>query len=160
MNKLLLIAGAVITTAGISISAIAAQDTGTATANVIVPIGITNTGPLQFGDIVGGSAGTVTIAADGTPGGGLTSTGTQTAGTFDITGSGTKTFSIVIATVADLTDGTDTIPLSAYVNSEAGATGTLVGGALTLGVGATITLDGTEGNGAYVGSYTVDVIYN
>ena len=159
MNNKLLIAGAAIASISISTLAIAASDTGNATANIVAPITITNTSDLQFGDIVA-AAGTVTIAADGTPGGTLSSTGTQSAGTFDITGEGTKTFSIAIATVSNLTDGTDTIPLSAYTNTEGGATGTLVGGALTLGVGATITLTGTEGAGAYTGSYSVTVDYN
>jgi len=159
MNNKLLIAGAAITSVSISTLAIAAVDTGSATATVVAPITITNTSDLQFGDIVA-AAGTVSIAADGTPGGSLASTGTQSAGTFDLTGSGAKTFSIAIATVADLTDGTDTIPLSAYSNTEGGATGALVGGLLTLGVGATITLLGTEGANPYTGSYSVTVDYN
>jgi len=159
MNNKLLIAGAAIATISVSTLAIAASDTGTATANVVAPITIANTSDLQFGDIVA-AAGTVTIAADGTPGGSLTSTGTQSAGTFDLTGSGAKTFSIAIATVTDLTFGVDTLPLSVYTNTEGGATGALVGGLLTLGVGATITVEATDLAGAYVGSYSVTVDYN
>lgn len=158
-KKLLLIAGVAFASIGISTSAVAVQATGNASANVIVPMTITPVDALAFGDIVGGSAGTVSIAADGTPGGSLPSTGTQTAGTFDITGEGTKTFSITIPASTTITDGTDTMTVNGFSNT-AGATGTLVGGALTIGVGATLNVVGGEGAGAYTGTYTVDVDYN
>lgn len=160
-KKLLLIAGAAITSVGISTSVIAAQATGTASASVVVPIGISTTSPLEFGDIVGGTAGTVIITALGTEGGGsLTSSGTQSAGTFDITGANSRTFSITIAKVTDLVNGGHDLVISAFTNT-AGATGTLsAGGTLTLGVGATITADGSEADGDYTGTYTVDVDYN
>ena len=159
MNKLLLIAGATIASASITSSAIAAQDTGSATANVLEPITITNTSPLQFGDVDVAGGGTVTISELGAVSGTLTSVGTQSAGTFDLTGASGASFSIAIATVSELINGTDNLVLSAYTNTE-GATGTMTGGAITLGVGATITADGSEPAGAYSGSYTVDIDYN
>ena len=159
-KKLLLIAGAAITSVGISTSVIAAQATGTATANVIAPMGITNTSDLQFGEIIGGTGGTVIVTPLGLAlGGSLPSAGTASAGTFDITGEGTRTFSIAIAKVTDLINGTDNLVISDFTNT-AGATGTLIGGALTIGVGATITLDGSEPANTYTGTYTVDVDYN
>lgn len=160
MNKLLLIAGATIASASITSSAIAAQDTGSATANVLEPITITNTSPLQFGDVDVTGGGTVTIDELGAASGTLTSVGTQSAGTFALTGANGATFSIAIATVTELTNGGgNDLILSAYSNTE-GATGTMTGGAITLGVGATITADGGETVGAYTGSYTVDIDYN
>ena len=159
MNKLLLIAGATIASASITSSAIAAQATGSATANVLEPITITNTSPLQFGDVDVTGGGTVTISETGAASGTLTSVGTQSAGTFALTGANAATFSIAIATVVDLTNGTDNLVLSAYSNTE-GATGTMTGGAITLGVGATITAVGGESTGPYTGSYTVDIDYN
>lgn len=164
-NKLLLIAGAAIASVGISSSAIAVQATGNATANVVVPMTIVPTPAapaLSFGDIVGGTGGTVIITPAGALDGAstLTSTGALSAGSFDITGSGNKTFSIAIAKVTDLVNGTDDLVISAFTNSEGGATGTLSSGALTLTVGATITLDGSEPANTYTGTYTVDVDYN
>ena len=160
MNKLLLIAGATIASAGIATSAIAAQATGSATATVLEPITITNTSPLQFGDVDVSGGGTVIISALGAASGTLTSVGTQSAGTFDLTGATGATFSIVIATATELTNAANDLILSAYTNTEGGATGTMAGGAITLGVGATITADGSEPAGAYTGSYTVDIDYN
>lgn len=160
MNKLLLIAGATIASASITSSAIAAQATGTATANVLEPITITNTSPLQFGDVDVTGGGTVVIGPTGTPGGSLTSVGTQSAGTFDLTGQSGASFSIAIATLTELTNAGHDLILSVYTNTEGGATGTMTGGAITLGVGATITADGSEAAGPYSGTYTVDIDYN
>ena len=160
-KKLLLIAGVAITSVGISTSVVAAQATGSATANVIAPIGITNTSALQFGEIIGGTAGTVVVTPLGAAvGGSLPSAGTPSAGTFDITGEGNRTFSIAIAKVSELVNGTDNLVIGTFTNTADGATGTLASGTLTLGVGATITLDGSEPAGTYTGTYTVDVDYN
>lgn len=160
-KKLLLLTGAAITSIGISTSVMAVQATGTATATVVVPMTITAGVNLQFGDIIGGTAGTVIInESTGNATGTLTSSGIQAAGTFDITGANNRTFSIAIAKVTDLMNGTDNLVLSAFTNTS-GATGTLSGtGTLTLGVGATITADSSEPDGAYSGTYTVDVDYN
>jgi len=128
---------------------------------VVVPMTITNTSNLEFGDIIGGTAGTVIISPLGAPSGTLTSTGTQSAGTFNITGANNRTFSIAIAKVTDLVNGGDDLVISAFTNTEGGATGTLSGtGTLTLGVGATITADSSEPDATYTGTYTVDVDYN
>ena len=161
-KKLLLLTGAAITSIGITTSVMAVQATGTATAAVVVPMTITNTSPLEFGDIIGGTAGTVIITAAGAEGGGtLTSSGIQSAGTFDITGANNRTFSIGIAKVTELVNGTDNLVISAFTNTTGGLIGTLSGtGTLTLGVGATITADGSEPDGPYSGTYTVDVDYN
>ena len=160
-KKLLLLTGAAITSIGISTSVMAVQATGTATATVVVPMTITSGVNLQFGDIVGGTAGTVIInETTGNATGTATSSGVQTAGTFAITGADSRTFSITIAKVTDLVNGAFDLVLSGFTNTS-GATGTLSGaGLLTLGVGATITADGGEGDGLYTGTYTVDVDYN
>ena len=163
MNKKLLLAtGAVIASLGVSTSALAAQATGTANATVVTPIAIAvGATTLEFGDIVGGTGGTVIITPLGADGGGtLTSTGTKSAGTFNVTGEGTKTFSISVAKVTDLVNGGDDLVISGFTNTGVANVGTLVGGALTIGVGATITLDGSEPAAAYTGTYTVDVDYN
>ena len=160
MNKLLLIAGAIIASACVTTSVIAAQATGTATAGVVVPMGITNTSNLEFGDILGGTSGTVIIDASGNPGGTLSSTGIQSAGTFSVTGANSRTFSITIAKVGDLESGAFDLIISGFTHN-AGATPTLSNtGLFALGVGATITADGGEGDGEYTGTYTVDVDYN
>ena len=160
MNKLLLIAGATIASASITSSAFAVQATGSATATVLEPIAITNTSPLQFGDVDVTGGGTVTISELGAVSGTLTSVGIQSEGTFDLTGANGASFSILIATAAELTNGANDLLLSLYTNTQGGTTGTMTGGAITLGVGATITADGSEPAGAYSGSYTVDIDYN
>ena len=158
-KKLLLIAGVAMASIGISTSAIAAQTTGSATATVLAPITIANASALEFGDIDVTGGGTITISAAGVSSGSLTSVGTQSAGTFNLTGQSGATFSVVIAKVTDLLNGANDLVLSAFTH-DAGPTPTMIGGAITLGVGATITADGSEPAGAYAATYTVDVDYN
>ncbi len=160
MNKLLIIAGATFASACITTSAIAVQATGIATASVLTPITITNASNLEFGDVDVTGGGTVIISPIGAASGTLTSVGTQSAGTFTLTGASGATFSIAIAKVTDLTFGAFDLVISSFTNTEGGATGTMTGGGITLGVGATITADGNEGVGAYSGTYTVDIDYN
>ncbi len=163
MNKEPLLAtGAVIASLGVSTSALAAQATGTANATVVTPIAIAvGATTLEFGDIVGGTGGTVIVTPLGADGGGtLTSTGTKSAGTFDVTGANNRTFSILIAKVTDLVNGAHDLVISSFTHSAGGTPTLSAGGTLTLGVGATITADSSEGDGTYSGTYTVDVDYN
>ena len=162
-KKLLLIAGAAITSAGVySASVIAAQGTGQATANIVEAITIAPAATLAFGDIVGGTAGTVILDTANGVTGTLTSTGTRTSGTFDVDGEDGKTFSITLPASALITDpvSTDTMTVNAFTDSE-GGTGTIPAGtAITIGIGATLNVLGTETAGSYTGTYNVDVDYN
>ena len=160
-KKLLLIAGAAITSAGIySASVMAATTTGTSTANVIETITILSGVDLAFGDIVSGTSGTVILdTANGTSGG-LTTSGIRTSGTFDVDGADGKFFTISLPTAPVLlSNGPDTLSVSAFTDSEGGVGQIPVGAAITIGIGASLTADGTESPGAYSNTYSVTVNY-
>lgn len=164
----LVAAGLVLATSG---AALAISANGTANATVIAPIAIAATATtLEFGNIVTG-AGTVVINAEtgvrtGTAALITSTQGTERAGTFTVTGSGSLTYAItlpgnsdVVLTTGDGADATKQIPASSFTSFPSG-TGTLSSGTQTLSVGATLTLDGSEIAGNYTDTYSVTVEYN
>lgn len=144
--------------------------TATATAVIVTPIAITKTADMNFGNVaVSTTAGTVVL----TPAGGRTATGgvtlpttagTVTAASFDVSGTGSYTYSITLpSTALTLTrnSGTETMDVNNFTSSPSG-TGTLSSGAQTLTVGATLNVAGSQVPGTYVSgsSFTVTVNYN
>lgn len=150
---------------GLAANAFAATtDTADVTATVIAPIAISKTVDLNFGQVVfGAGAGTVAVATNGNrskTGSGILGNGGGTAASFDVTGEGTNTFSITYPT-SDVTllSGTDELIVNTFVISPT-SPGTLVAGAKTVLVGATLNSLGSQPAGTYEGTFDVSVAYN
>lgn len=155
---------------GSSVSAFAqASATATSTATIITPIAITKTVDMNFGNaaVQAGTGGTIVLAPAGTrtTSGGVTLpavTGTVTAASFNVTGSGTSTYSITLPVAATtLTSGANTMTCDTWTSNPT-PTGTLTAGAQTLTVGATLNIAAAQAPGTYVSGtpFTVTVNYN
>jgi hypothetical protein len=158
-----------------TVPSIASAADATASANidatVVAPITITKTAELNFGNFAADSdaTGTVAIATDGTrtfSGGAsrvTSGTGTVTAASFNVTGEGTSTFSIVLPTTVTLThtNATNTMSVGTFASDPSG-TGTLVGGAAAVKVGAILTVAAAQVVGVYsnASGLPVTVAYN
>lgn len=165
--------------AGVVSNAYAASATSTATSTVIAPIGITAPMVLSFGKFAPGAGGSVTISNSGARTGTgviLSSTSsTQTAARFDVTGEASTTYAITPSGVTALTGISGaalTLPSTmalAKTSDLTGAdvtTGTVAAGTLTAGgtqsiyVGGTLTVNAAQPAGVYTGAVTVTVEYN
>ena len=136
-----------------------------ANAEIVASIAIVNTGALEFGQIIAGPAGTVAVStasvrtspsttlyfANGT---------TPAAATFDVTGGADSTYSITLPADAavSLTGPGVAMVVNSWVSSP--ATGLLTGGTETLSVGATLSVDAAQTEGAYTGTFDVTVAYD
>lgn len=163
-TKLLLIAGAALTTAGVySASTFAASVTSTAEATVIAPMTVTENTPLNFGDVSveALTAGTVIMSTAGirTTGGagGATAVpgGAEAVGDYTLGGVSGKTYSISIPGINLLSAGN---PLPATFTHN--ASGTLPAATEAIAVGGTIFLVAGQTPGVYQGDYTITVDYN
>lgn len=152
-------------------SAIAAQATATSTSTVVTPIAITKFADLSFGSFAAsGTSGTVTVTPGGTRSvsGGVTAAGgTASAARFDVTGSGTMTYSIAFTGAATLSDGTNTMAFTRISDLSASAatsgdvsSGTLSAGAQSIFVGGVLAVNASQPAGTYTGSVIATVEYN
>lgn len=165
-KKLLLIAGIAITSAGVYSSAMAVGAIGTSTARVVAAMTITPANALAFGDIISGVAGNVVIdtagnATDTT----VVSSGTQTAGSFTITGAPNAIYTITLDAATTISDGSTTLNVT-LLNHDSGLNpfdannGQLSGGGGdTLSVGGRLDLTALATAGSYTGNYNVNVDY-
>jgi hypothetical protein len=169
MKKLTLLI-AILVVVGFSTNAFAqagATATATTTATIVTPIGISKTVDLAFGNVaVNAIAGTVSLTPAGvraaTGGASLITTGTVTAASFSVTGSGTYGFSITLPAAAiTLTSGANTVTVGTFTSTPSGSSA-LVAGAQTVLVGATLTLPASAPAGSYTNAagLTVTVNYN
>lgn len=145
----------------------AADATATATATVATAIGIAKTVDMSFGTIGATAiAGTVVLGTDGS----RTCTNVDclsgspgAAASFNVTGSGTNTYSITLPSAAvPLTGPGPNMDATAFVSLPT-PTGTLTAGAQTLLVGATlaVAIAATQTTGVYTSAaFTVTVNYN
>ena len=162
-------------------SAHAADASASATAEVLVPIAITKNTDLVFGKVVAGN-GDVTLSTSGArtrTGAAVLPTGTTpSAARFDITGSGSNTFSIdTSASDATLSDGvsstmavdwitevvTTTTPTGKTDETTDVTTGTLsaaASGVAYIYVGGKLSVGTSQAPGTYTGSIRVTVAYN
>ena len=161
-TKLLLIAGAAVTSAGIySASTFAASITSTADANVIAPMTITETTVLNFGDIAeDGTGGTVTLDATTgnrsvTLGATAVTGGADARGVYTLGGVSGKAYSISIPDI-NLQNGLINLPAT-FTHT---ASGTLPAATEVIGVGGTVSLSAGQAPGLYQGDYTITVDYN
>jgi|WetSurMetagenome_2_1015567.scaffolds.fasta_scaffold156510_2 hypothetical protein len=150
-----------------------AQVTATAATNatIITPIAIAWAQDLNFGNVaVSATDGTVTVpAVAGIPTrtftGGVTLpavTGTVTAAQFDVTGSGSSTYVISLPpsfiTVTD--GGTNTMTVDTWLSDQPSDVGTLVTGAQSFYVGATLNVTGGQAAGTYTNASDLSVTIN
>lgn len=144
-----------------------AEATAAAGARIITPITIENKKALEFGDIVAG-ANTVTVDPDGVRTGSnedlfLSVGRIPQAAQFTVSGEKSLSYLITFAVVEDLTNGSDTMTLSAFTENAGGShdgKGTIgTDGTDSFKVGATLTVADNQEAGVYEGSYTVTVAY-
>jgi hypothetical protein len=146
------------------------QDDVVGSVIINIPIAITKTSDMNFGNIqVGSTAGTVVLA----PGGGRTttgvvtlpaSTGTVQAASFTVTGNANTTYSITLPTTPlTITDpvSTKTMTVSNFTSNPT-PTGILTGGSQTINVGAKLIVGASQTGGAYTNAtgFAVTVNYN
>jgi hypothetical protein len=141
--------------------ALAADQTGNASAAIQQAISITEDTAMDFGTIaVDGSGGTVTIDSAGSVTGpaGYTFTGSPAAGTF--TASGDASTAVTISFTAGSLTGPGTAMTLNNFTHDAGGTPTTDGvGDLTFNVGGDLVVNAAQASGAYSGTYTVTVNY-
>ena len=168
MKKLTILI-AILLVVGFSTNAFAQQTaTASTTATIVTPIGITKTVDMVFGNIAtNGAVGTVVLTTAGTrtSTGGVTlpaASGSPTAASFAVTGSGTYTYTITLpASPITLAGTTAGVTVGTFVSNPA-ATGALTAGAQTVLVGATLNLPVSVVAGSYTNAagLTVTVNYN
>lgn len=155
MKKIILAAAIAALTAT---PALAATDTGSATANVVAPITLTHDvgAVLDFGTFAPAAGQMVVTTAGAVGAGSLTQLGTVAADSFTVGGDANRGFSIS-ATGGTISNGTSTMSFT----TDYAAGGTLDGsGAASFSVGGTLSVAGTETAGTYTGTYNATVEYN
>ena len=163
-KKLLLLAGAAITSAGVySTSVMAVDGTGTSTARIVAAMTINQTSPLAFGDIISGVAGNVLITtAGGVTDTNVVSSNTQSAGAFDITGTPNLFYSLSMPAATTIQDpvSNNIMNVTGLNHNRAAINNQLsVAGTDTLLVGGQLDVAGTEKAGSYNGTYIVTINY-
>lgn len=143
--------------------------TATATATVITPISISKNADMSFGNLAvqAGTGGTVVLAPAGTrtSTSGVTlpsATGSVSAASFTVTGSGSSTYSITLPSTVTLTHtgGVETMTASSFTSNPS-STGALSSGTQNIAVGATLTVAAGQLAGVYTsGNFNVTVNYN
>jgi len=152
--------------------------TASATAVVLQPIAVSKSADLVFGNVVAGN-GDVTVATDGT----RTKSGTTVlpsgvtpaAARFDVTGTGSNTFSIdYTGSDSSLSDGSGNTMAVDWITEAVASTtptgktdptsdataGTLSSGAAYIFVGGKLTVGSSQAAGTYTGVVKVTVAYN
>ncbi len=143
----------------------AQESTATAVVNaeIISPIFIESTGPLEFGKLASPTADTDIIVSFGgtrTAVTGVTLAGTTpTAASFNITAASTFVYNITLTpTDLDIVGGGGTkMPLA--LSSSLGVSSSGTGGVQPLTVGGTLTVNNSQPAGVYVGSVSITVAY-
>jgi hypothetical protein len=137
--------------------------TGSAQANVIAPIVLTHTSgaTLNFGSFTTGTGGTVQVLPDGTGSTtvdvGFVPGSTEAADQFTVKGDVNRSFAISTSG-GSVANGATTILFTTAASATTGLTsGT---GTAAFSVGGTLSVVGTEGAGAYTGTYNATVTYN
>ena len=139
-----------------------ATGTANAAAEIISPIKISDGTDLDFGRIIGNSAGgTITITTAGartTDNDDLLAPSTTLqAASFEVTAANTYNYSVTIPGI-NLTGAGDAMPVS--FESSLGNSGVVGTGAVqTLNVGGELTVNGGQAEGNYTGTISVTVAY-
>ncbi|HEV7572869.1 MAG TPA: DUF4402 domain-containing protein [Thermoanaerobaculia bacterium] len=139
-----------------------ASATASAFAKVITPIAITKTADLNFGTIISGSTGTVTVS----PAGVETAIGATvlnpnpnvSAAQFNVTGEPSTVYTITLPGTITITNGAQTMSVGGFQSTP--ASGVLsAGGSQALQVGATLNVGTNQAVGSYSGTFSVTVNY-
>lgn len=145
-----------------------------ASATIVKPINITESGNLDFGKLASGTAsGTAVLTPDNSLSvtGGITkvSTNATTVPTYTVTGESSALYSVTLPGNNDVTlkmtgadDMTVTDFTAAFIdgNSNELTNQTLTNGSVTFKVGATLNVNEGQAEGTYTGHYDVIVAYN
>lgn len=148
-----------------AVSGTANAITASASLEIQTAFSLSKTADLAFGTVFlpGSGGGTLTIAPDS----GATVTGTGmiaptsgvSAASFNVSGPASTAYTITLPTTASLDDGTTTLTVDTFVDSESGS-GTLDGsGAGAFTVGAKVTIPDNASLGSYTGTFDVTVDY-
>ena len=171
MKKITLIVSMITLFVGFSSSAVAQVSALAPTsATVVAPISIVKATDMNFGNVaVSSTAGTAVLlpASTRTKTGGVTlpaTSGTVTAASFTVGGDSNYTFIITLPTTDfTITKATtlETMVVNAFSSTPSG-TGTLVSGAATILVGATLNVGSSQVAGLYQNAtgFSVTVNYN
>lgn len=162
--------------AGFGVNSYAATAAGTATATVLAPIAVTKASDLVFGSFAPGAGGTVTVSTSGarTGSGVILSavTASPTAARFNVTGTGSSTYSIAYTgtdtAIASTLTPADTMAFTHVSDLTAAdaitgtvTTGTLTAGAQSIYVGGVLTVAAAQpAHDDYTGAVAVVVEYN
>jgi hypothetical protein len=141
-----------------------------ASATIVTPIAIAWASDMNFGNVgVDAAGGTVDMTPAGvrTANGGCflpAVTGTVTAGSFTVSGTGGATYSITLPGAAlTISNGANNMSVDTWTSTPT-PTGTIGGGGTqTLSVGATLHVGGSQAPGLYTSAapgFTVTVNYN
>jgi spore coat protein U-like protein len=157
---------AIVALMGLATPVLAASNTatadGTATAQVVVPISVSNVSDLDFGNLTpNGSASVVNVSATGVrtgPADVLVGGGSPNPATFVVDGDLGRafTFSLPVDGVL-LSSGTDTMMVDGWTSD---APATLADGPTPVNVGAALHVAPTQPAGAYAGTFAVTATYN
>ncbi len=135
-----------------------------ADAEVVTPIGISNTTGLNFGRVAEtGVAGTVVLdtASARTPTNvDLLSGGTVTAATFAVTGEVSEAYSITLPASATIISGANNMTVDTFTHDAGGAPALDGSGNDSFNVGATLNVGAAQAAGSYTGTFAVTVNYN
>lgn len=136
---------------------------GTANADVILPLTLTEDATLEFGQLSSAaSIGTVVIdTADGrTQTGGVTlEGGTARSGAWSVAGEASTAYTITLPASTSLTGAGDPMTVNAFSDSQSGSSTTDGSGDDTFKVGATLNVNASQAAGSYTGTYAVTVAY-
>ncbi|RWW91747.1 DUF4402 domain-containing protein [Flavobacterium cerinum] len=153
----------------LSTTSVFAQATASANASatIVTPISISKNTDMNFGNIAtNGTVGTVVLspASGRTFTGGVSlpaTTGTVTAASFTVQGSGSYTYAITLPSSVIITSGSDQMTVNSFTSTPA-TTGTLSSGTQTITIGATLNLIASQAQGSYTSAtpFAVTVNYN
>ena len=142
----------------------AASDNANADAEIVAPIGISNTAGLNFGRVSpSGVAGTVVLDTAGsrTPTNvSLLTGGTVSAATFAVTGSASETYTITLPASATITSGANNMTVDTFTHNAGGSPALDGTGNDSFNVGATLNVGANQAAGSYTGTFSVTVDYN
>ncbi|WP_068075828.1 DUF4402 domain-containing protein [Novosphingobium lentum] len=146
----------------------AVQVSGSAIAQVVAPVSMTNLGDMRFGSIARPTtSGTLRLS----PTGGVTTTGGVTGnqaisqgttgplpGSFQIVAPSNRAFTIYGPTTFNISSGASTMPVTLLTGAlqQQADNGTAM--TYLLSVGGTLTVAGNQAVGAYSGTYTLTTI--
>lgn len=159
--KKLLIAGLLIVGMLVSASSAMAANTadGQADANVLTPIGITNTQGLNFGNALSGETITILNADVVTADTVLTDKGTQQAALFFVEGTAAESYTTMVPADVTLNESGGATILATLDCDNTGADVLDGSGEDNITCGGSITLAGDQAPGAYSGTFTLEVNY-